>query len=232
VWKSSINGRQLHFRLAGINNQNFIMRDQETGSWWQQASGQAITGSLRGTQLDPVFFDELSFKIWKHENPNGRVLRPDARAQDSGEYASADWEEEMAELPVVTPAIDQRLEARTLVIGIAIHSEAKAYPLDALKEKSPVIDFLGGTPILIVVAKDGKSVRAFDRTVDDTELEFFALPDSSTLRIVDAETSSEWDFSGRAISGKLKGRELRKLAVLPDYWFDWKTYHPDTQVFD
>jgi len=232
VWKSSIEGRQLHFHLAGINNQNFIMRDEETGSWWQQASGEAITGSLRGAQLEPVPYDEVTFKIWKAENPGGRILRPDAQAQASGEYASADWEVEMAMVPVVTPAIDQRLEPRALVIGIVIDSESKAYPLDALRQKSPVIDSLGETPLLILVGRDGKSVRAFDRTVDNAALDFYALPDSATLRIVDAETGSEWDFTGRAVSGALQGRELRKVAVLPDYWFDWKTYHPNTQVFE
>jgi hypothetical protein len=33
VWETTVNGRVLHFHLAGINNQNFIMRDEETGSW-------------------------------------------------------------------------------------------------------------------------------------------------------------------------------------------------------
>jgi hypothetical protein len=37
----------LNFHLAGINNQNFIMRDEETGTWWQQVSGTAIQGPLK-----------------------------------------------------------------------------------------------------------------------------------------------------------------------------------------
>lgn len=208
------------------------MRDEETGSWWQQASGDAIAGPLRGAQLEPVAYDEVTYKVWKAENPNGRILRPDAQALAAGEYASADWETEMATVPVVTPVLDQRLEPRTLVIGIAVGSDSKAYPIDALKRKNPVIDSLGNTPLLILVGGDGKSVRAFDRTVDDAALDFYAWPDSATLRIVDAKTGSEWDFTGRAVSGSLQGRELRKVAVLPDYWFDWKTYHPGTQIFD
>src|SRR5678809_1679520 len=77
VWESTVDGRVLHFHLAGINNQNFIMRDEETGSWWQQVSGQAIAGPLKGKQLRSVFCDEVSFGVWKHEQPNGRVLKPD-----------------------------------------------------------------------------------------------------------------------------------------------------------
>jgi hypothetical protein len=32
VWTRQVDGITLTFRLAGINNQNFIMRDEETGS--------------------------------------------------------------------------------------------------------------------------------------------------------------------------------------------------------
>jgi len=51
VWKRSVGGRVLHFYLAGINNQNFLMRDRETGTWWQQISGKAIFGKLQGESL-------------------------------------------------------------------------------------------------------------------------------------------------------------------------------------
>lgn len=71
-------GRVLTFRLAGINNQNFIMQDRETGSWWQQVSGEAILGPLKGQHLDLLPYDQLTFSTWRAESPRGRVLRPDA----------------------------------------------------------------------------------------------------------------------------------------------------------
>ena len=92
MWETTVNGRQLHFHLAGINNQNFIMRDEETGSWWQQVTGLAIFGPLKGQQLRSVFHDELTFALWKSEKPGARVLRPEAAVDRAGEYAPADWE--------------------------------------------------------------------------------------------------------------------------------------------
>ena len=77
MWERTVDGRVLNFHLAGINNQNFIMRDEETGSWWQQVSGKAIQGPLKGKQLAPVYNDEVSFAIWRAENPSTRVLKPD-----------------------------------------------------------------------------------------------------------------------------------------------------------
>lgn len=104
----------LSFRLAGINNQNFIMQDRETGSWWQQVSGEAIQGPLKGKRLARVFHDELTFREWMNERPGGRVLVP---ASDSAWSAfSAGWEEETGTLPVrVNAAPDGRLAPRALM---------------------------------------------------------------------------------------------------------------------
>ena len=232
MWETTVDGRQLHFHLAGINNQNFIMRDEETGSWWQQVTGEAILGPLKGRRLKEVLHDEVSFGIWKGERPQGRVLRPDAAITAAGEYAPANWEERMTRMPVVTPAgTEQPLEPRALIIGIDINGASKAYPLSALQKQSPVIDSVGGSPVLIVVGQDNRSVRAFERTVDGRKLEFFKKAGDSQLQLVDAETGSEWDFTGRATAGPLAGRQLQKVALLEDYWFDWRAYHPETAIY-
>jgi len=208
------------------------MRDEETGSWWQQVTGEAIYGPLKGQHLRPVFHDELTFALWKQEKPQGRVLRPEGEIARAGEYAPADWEERVAKMRVTTSRdFGTTLEPRRLVVGVAINNAARAYPFDALLKQSPLIDDVGGTPIFIVVGDDRKSVRAYERTVDGRKLEFFARHDVSPLRLIDAETGSEWDFTGRAISGGLAGKQLQKVPVLDDYWFDWKTYHPDTMIY-
>lgn len=225
MWQSVVNGQTLKFHLAGINNQNFIMRDEETGSWWQQISGEAIQGALKGQKLAPVEYDEVSFGIWKRENPQGRVLRPEGE-----KIESAEWEREVAKMPVrVAAKLDEALEARALVVGVEIDGKSKAYPFSALERQSPILDTVGGKDIVLILARDGKSVRAFEREIDGKTLEFFVKPDSK--EITDAETASVWDFSGKATGGALQGRELKKIAALKDYWFDWKTYHPETQLY-
>jgi hypothetical protein len=52
------------------------------------------------------------------------------------------------------------------------------------------------------------------------------------LHLVDGETSSTWDFDGKATSGQLAGKQLKKIFVLEDYWFDWRIYHPATTVYE
>ena len=51
VWNRMLGGRLLRFRLAGINNGNALMRDEETSSIWQQSTGEAIFGLLKGKHL-------------------------------------------------------------------------------------------------------------------------------------------------------------------------------------
>jgi hypothetical protein len=223
----------LTFHLAGINNQNFIMRDEETGSWWQQVSGKAIHGPLKGRQLKSVFHDEISFAIWKREQPQGRVLKPDDKIATANKYEPADWETRVGRMRVVEGTdVDQRLAPRTLVIGISLDGKSVAYPLSALQQQSPIIDMVGSVPIVVVLGEDRRSVRAFERTVDGRRLEFFQKTEGDGFALIDLETTSTWNFEGKAIAGPMAGRQLKKVFVLEDYWFDWRLYHPDTRIYE
>jgi uncharacterized protein DUF3179 len=136
VWESEVGGKKLTFHLAGINNQNFIMRDDETGSWWQQVSGEAIQGPLKGKKLTQVYNDELTFALWKREiqqGQQGRVLKPDQRVKQN--YEAADWEEQYAKLRVVTPVDPHdKLPPRALLAGIAVNGKGR--PIHWLPWKS------------------------------------------------------------------------------------------------
>ena len=206
------------------------MRDEETGSWWQQVTGEAIFGPLKGKHLKPVFLDELTFATWKHEDPQGRVLRPDEQIAAAGKYAPPDWEERMLRVPVATQISAPVLDKRELVAGINVNGIAAAYPIAALKKQNPIIDKRGGTSLLVLMSEDGQSVRAFERKVEGQEREFFLKPNSSPLRLID-DQGTEWDFSGTALNGKLEGKRLTRIPVLKDYWFDWKTYNPNTSIY-
>ena len=136
-------GRVLHFYLAGINNQNFLMRDRETGTWWQQITGKAIYGPLQGAALELVLSDELTFGQWRSESPSGKVLAPVAKY--TKDYDS-NWEPDVAKLPVVISFPGTELKARDVVVGLTINGAGRAYPWEAFAKQSPVIDRVNGTP--------------------------------------------------------------------------------------
>ena len=170
MWTRTVNGKVLHFYLAGINNQNFLMRDKETGTWWQQITGKAISGPLKGSSLDLVLSDELTFGQWKSEAPDGKVL---AEVPKYVKEYDSNWEPEVAKLPVVISFPGTELKSRDVVVGLKIDDASRAYPLDTLVKQSPVVDHVHGTPLLVAVGPDGKSFRVFVSRIDGKDAEFF-----------------------------------------------------------
>jgi hypothetical protein len=228
VWTRTINGRVLHFYLAGINNQNFLMRDKETGTWWQQITGKAIYGPLQGAALNLLLSDELTFAEWKTEYPAGQVLAPVPKY--TKEYDS-NWEPDVAKLPVVISFPGTELKSRDVVIGLTTNGGARAYPWETFAKQSPVVDRVNGTPLLLVLGPDGKSFRVFLSRIDGRDAEFFLQAESKDWMLVDSTTASQWNFQGCAISGPAQGKCLDRVPALKDYWFDWRNYHPDTTVY-
>ena len=240
MWTRTVNGRVLHFYLAGINNQNFLMRDRETGTWWQQITGKAIYGPLQGASLELVLSDELTFGEWKSEVSDGKVLAP---VQKYTKEYDSDWEPKVAKLPVVISFPGTELKSRDVVVGLEIDGASRAYPWDALVKQSPVVDHLHGVPLLVAVGPAGKSLRVFISRIDGKDAEFFlkgenegetktAAPTTTKAwTLLDTTTASEWNFQGCAISGPSQGKCLDRVPALKDYWFDWRNYHPDTTIY-
>lgn len=233
------------------------MRDEETGSYWQQITGAAIAGPLIGSHLTLVPQDELTFALWKQEQPNGMVLAPVSKY--ASKYEKARWEAEIGKLPTVIHATKGSLPDRETILGVAINGSAKAFQVTKLTAQTPVLlDAVAGEPIMLVLGPDGKSIRVFSRQVGSQSLEFFGSttaqtatqpvaqptaqtptqtaaqpgpPPAAPWKLIDGTSASEWAFDGCAVSGEMKGQCLRRIDALKDYWFDWQHYHPDSTIF-
>jgi hypothetical protein len=247
VWKRTVEGRTLTFHLAGINNQNFLMRDEETGSYWQQISGRAVSGPLAGRQLELVHSDELTFALWRSEQPDGFVLKPVSKF--SKDYEEKDWDVKMAKARTVVDFPGSGLKPRELLLGVQAGGASRAYPVNVVLAEKLVEDRVGTVALLLVVGQDGKSIRAFearwagasappdfyrnsDVAVVDTKALGAATAKNADFPIMlDSTTGSGWSFQGCAVSGLMQGTCLKPVAMLKDYWFDWRNYHPDTTVY-
>jgi hypothetical protein len=165
------------------------MRDKETGTWWQQVNGKAIYGPLKGASLDLVPYDELTFGEWKSEVSGGQVFAPVAKYRK--EY-DPNWEPEILKLPVVVTFPGTKLKSRDVVVGVEVEGASRCYPWDTLVKQSPIMDHVGGKPVLIVVAPDGKSFRAFRSQIDGKDAEFFLKgePEKQTAPSLTAASKS------------------------------------------
>jgi hypothetical protein len=237
VWNRNLDGRTLHFRLAGINNGNALMRDEETSSIWQQSTGVAIFGPLKGKQLALIHSDELTFALWRKETPSGLVLKPDQKY--ASKYDDKDWESEVEKTRTVVDTRQSGIPPHELMLGITTASRSKAYPVKTILAAKLLQDQIDETPILILVGPDQTSIRVFQGRLTESPLTFASIDPakSSTDRsgqkplMQDTETASLWNFQGCAIEGKLAGLCLKPLDANKDYWFDWMNHHPKTTVF-
>jgi hypothetical protein len=231
VWSRLLNGRVLHFRLAGINNGNALMRDEETSSIWQQSTGQAIFGPWKGRQLALIHSDELTFALWRKEQPHGLVFRPDA--EYASHYEDKDWEKQVEKTRTVVDTRKSGIQPHELMLGLVAGGVYKAYPVKAIIAAKLIQDQIAGVPILILVGPDKSSIRMFIARVSESPMTFVSAPEASGASSIirDVETGSQWNFEGCAFDGKLTGQCLEPMDANKDYWFDWMNHHPRTLVF-
>jgi hypothetical protein len=232
VWTRDIDGLRLNFHLAGINNQNFLMRDEETGTYWQQINGLAVSGPLKGRHLTLVPSDELTFAIWKAEEPQGTVLMNVPKYASL--YEAKDWDVRMKRVPVVIDFPGQGMTSRDLLLGIRAFGASRAFLYDSVIRDRLVKDHVGAEPVLLVVGPDDQSVRAFRDRIPGVvgAPDFYRMTATKPgVFLMDAPTGSEWNFQGCAVSGTAKGACLDQIPMLKDYWFDWRNYNPDTTIW-
>ena len=244
-----IAGEATTFGTSGaLYNSNLVMYDRATESYWPQATGEAVTGPLTGQRLERVPAQIVSWSDFRASFPEGRVLSRDtghSRSYGTNPYPGYD--------DVDTPPflfegeVDGRLAAVERVLGLQVGDEVVAFPYFRLREAAAggvaaVNARIGRLPVLVVwksgvisaldegeiaTSRDVGSAAAFVAEIDGRELRF----EVRAGHIEDEQTSSVWDIFGRALSGPLKGRQLRSADAFDTFWFDWAAFHPDTLVW-
>ena len=228
VWSRVLDGRTLYFHLAGINNGNALLTDAETSSIWQQSTGECIFGHYRGRRLTLVSANELTFALWRNENPNGTILRPDPAV--AGQYDPKDWEQHVTRTRVVVDVSASRINPHEIVYGVSTHGMHRAYFLRALLS-SGLIEDNSSNPagsILLAVGPDNASIRAFA----PGNLTFVRAENpNDTAFMTDIDTGSTWNFQGCAVAGKLAGQCLAPIEGHKSFWFDWLNHFRDTSIY-
>ncbi len=185
------------------------MYDRQSGSFWSQISGRAISGKSVGRRLTQIAASVEPWSTWVKYMPNGLVLRAGAyrRGSDAGR-----------------PTMQLRQGA---VIGVTLGEQSRAFYVDEILERRIVNAEIGGHPILVYVGP-GKTIRVFDRRLQATTLTFEMTGDELT----DLETGTLWPpLTGVASQGKLNRQSLVRLpAVIVDDWA-WRSFYPESSFF-
>ncbi|MBL8130912.1 MAG: DUF3179 domain-containing protein [Anaerolineae bacterium] len=239
-----VNGMTLRFGVSGnLRNSDMIMWDDQTQSWWQQFTGEAIVGSLTGTHLELLPSWVVSFGEFTARFPEGEVLSRDtgfSRSYGSNPYVGYD---STADPFLFSGAVDPRLPATERVLAGVIGGEAVAYPFAALSQERVVNDMVGGREVValwqpgaasaldqnaIDESRDVGMAALYSRTLEGETL-MFSLDEAGALR--DDATGSRWNVFGEAVDGEMMGRRLEAQFAAPHFWFAWAAFRPDTRVY-
>ena len=225
AFSPEVNGKMEMFRLVGMDHFNAMFEDATTKSWWQQATGIAIAGPLKGTVLKELPSQQATLASWIGQHPNTTVMQPDKTfLQKYDQLKTYDKGNGKSDL---TKRDSASWKFKSWVVGIANGQRSTAYDWNHLVQERVIHDSFGDTPILVTVEPDTATFHVFKRKVRDSVLSFTK---SGTDKLID-NMKSTWTLSGRCIDGAFKGEQLQSLQAYQEFWHSWKTFHPTTQIF-
>lgn len=224
VYSPVVSGKNEEFRLVGMDHFNAMFEDATTKSWWQQATGIAIAGPLKGKALNEIPSEQMTLAAWQRIHPHTTVLLPDTAFRK--QYKGLDNYNK----GTIKGSLEKRDSAswkfKSWVVGVDIDHVAKAYDWNDLVRKQIIEDSLAGTPLLVALEADSASFHVWSRKVNGSILHFERGTAPGTM--TDAATHSIWNMNGVCTDGALKGAQLVRLPAYQEFWHSWRQFHPGT----
>lgn len=222
VYSPFIHGHYSTFRLVGMDHFNAMFEDEGTKSWWQQATGKAITGPLKGTQLTEIPSVQMRLGEWLALHPNSLTLQPDTLFKPR--YADLKGYDE----GTIQGSLERRdsgsWKFKSWVIGVDLRETSKAYDWNRLVKNRLIQDTLGNHHLLLTLEPNNRTFYVW--SVADS-LHFYYEPSTQLLK--DNNTQSTWRPDGTCVDGPLKGQRLAPVQAYQEFWHSWRTFHPGTK---
>lgn len=195
AFERKVDGIVTEFGVSGkLHNSDLVMYDRYEGNLWQQITGEAIVGpaARREEFLETIPIITTDWANWKAEHPDTEVLSRDTGfSRDYGRYPYGTYEED-EQLLFGVPGLDTSLPIKTVVYGIELEDNSKAYP-ESVFENTPVIeDTISSIPVRLERLDDGTIAVTnldSDEAVVPTRLFWFAWaafhPDTELYQLPD-----------------------------------------------
>lgn len=216
VYEPLVNGKPEQFRLVGMDHFNAMLEDATTKSWWRQATGEAITGKLKGQKLAEFFSTQTSLSKWLQLNPTSLVMQEDPSFKD--EYDTTGKFESGKSTSKLTGTDSLSWKDKSWVIGVKAGKEKKAYDWNQLMTERIINDKLDGKKIGVVLAQDNKSFFAFEN------------PDATNNFTIHNDTlilgNLQYSINGKGIGNNAV---LKTLPAYQEFWHSWRTFNADTK---
>ncbi len=205
---------------SALYENDMVMVDEETHTYWWQVSGTGIVGNLTGTRLTLLPSMTTSWTTWLELHPTTQVLSNDQGggpryAYDPFAGYATRIDVGRTTFPTSLEAFaDERLRPGTRVIGFELMGQPGAV---AVLANEPTVVPVGDAGRAVVFLDGSGGGALFSTSIEDVAA-LFVVRDGT---FIDSVTDSSWDAAGRSISGPAEGERLEALPSRSAYWFAW-----------
>ena len=213
VYDPGIDGKKEHFRLVGMDHFNAMIEDATTKSWWQQATGEAVIGSLKGKRLKEIICTQATLAEWLKMKPHSLVMQPDPAFENK--YDTSLNYEDGSSRKKLTGTDTRSWKNKSWVIGVETNGKAMAYDWNSLKKVRLIHDTFQSNNTLITLSTDMKSFYAFSLPVQENPVQI----KGDTL----ISGAQKYLVNGKSLTGSM---DLVQLPAYQEFWHSWNNFHP------
>jgi len=150
AFERTLEGKVYDFGTSGLLRfSDLVMRDHQTESLWQQATGEAIVGDLTGKRLTFIPATVVSWTDFKAAFPQGKVFSKDtgfSRSYGRNPYSGYD----NSERPFLfSGEVDERLGGLERVVPVTAGEADVAYPFSVISRLMVVHDRVGDREVVV-----------------------------------------------------------------------------------
>ena len=241
MYSAKLNGERVTFGTSGLLYQsNKLMYDRKTDTLWRQFTGEPVVGSLADSGIRLSIFPVVvtRWQEWVAAHPDTTVLD-----SETGVYAAESYAPEShpgsiyfgyRNRPDTMFPVWRRsdlLDTKSVVLGLRVEGQAKAYPLDKLADSVVVNDRLGGAPLVIVTDPETGAARAYQRGDHVFEADAAEAGDKGPRLLLD-QGNNKWEVTEEALLNvDDPSLRLERLPSHMAFWFGWYASFPLTGVF-
>ncbi len=217
VFDPVVDGKPEIFRLVGMDHFNAMFEDATTGSWWRQATGEAVTGKMKGRHLDEIFSEQATLADWVKLHPATLIMQEDPSLQH---YYSRTFDYETGKSKSKLTGTDTAAwQDKSWVIGVRAGDKFMAYDWNLLKAQRVITSRVGEKNVMLVLAKDNATFSAF---------EIASMSSPSLNDDIITINGHRYNIDGQGVD--TSGR-LTRIAAYQEFWHSWHTFHPSTEQY-
>jgi hypothetical protein len=222
------------FSFHGWRNGVMVMKHKD-GTLYSCLTGLAFDGPGKGKRLQPVPTIVSNWGYWLKHYPDSVAYHMYDKYQPLALPTTANSDSLATRIP---PNI--RLPADEMVLGVFDGIRARAFRVAHLKSIGLIKEDYGGSPLVVIWEQTTATAAAYRPIASppagasdpSRRLTLFRDRNSDGNPLMDKETGSRWDITGRAVAGSLKGWTLQWVDATQVKWLAWAAEYPHTSIYE